>query len=62
MIDIHPESSYPTKQHKTEIVPNIHQLADLTQNQPILGMNNNKYFLFQKIFSIDHMKINYFQL
>jgi hypothetical protein len=48
MIDIHPESPYPTKQHKTEIVPNIHQLADLTQNQPILGMNNNKYFSFKK--------------
>lgn len=45
MIDIRPQSPSNNKQKNTEIVPNIHQLADLTQNEPILGTNKiNKYF------------------
>jgi hypothetical protein len=48
MIDILPQSSFTTKQHQTEIVPNIHQLDDLTQNEPILGMNRNRHLFFKK--------------
>jgi hypothetical protein len=39
MIDIRPKSSSSNKQKKTEIVPTIHQLVDLTKNEPMLGMN-----------------------
>jgi hypothetical protein len=56
MIDIRPLSSSKTKQKKTEITPNIHQLADLTQNEPILGMNKN---FISKFSPIDNLKINY---
>jgi len=42
MIDILPQSSSTNKQNKTEIIPNIRQLADLTKNEPILGMNKKK--------------------
>jgi hypothetical protein len=45
MIDILPQSSSINKQNETEIIPNIHQLADLIQNEPILGMNKKNYFL-----------------
>ncbi|CAF1685574.1 unnamed protein product, partial [Didymodactylos carnosus] len=38
MADIRPSSSSTNKQHKTETVPNLQQLADLSLNEPNLGM------------------------
>jgi hypothetical protein len=32
----------PSPSESKQVVPNIHQLADLTQNEPILGMKNRK--------------------
>jgi len=45
MVNIRVPSPSESKQRKSEVVPNIHQLADLTQNEPILGMKNRKYIL-----------------
>jgi hypothetical protein len=50
MIDIRPQSSSKNNEKQTEIIPNIHQLADLTQNEPMLGMNKKKCFFFQIYF------------
>ncbi len=44
MADIRPPSSSEKKERKTETIPTIHQLSDLTQNEPILGMNKEKIF------------------
>jgi hypothetical protein len=60
MIDIQPDSPYPAKQHKTGVVPNIQQLNDLTQNQPILGMNKtgHLFFSFEKKNILDRLYEN----
>ena len=44
MIDIHPQSPSTKKPNQLETLPNIHQLADMTQNEPILGMNSDEDF------------------
>jgi hypothetical protein len=44
MVNIRPSSSSTNKQKTTETVPNIHQLADLSQNEPVLGMNKRQNF------------------
>lgn len=46
MIDIRPQSSSTTKHRPTEIIPTIHQLADLTHHEPVLGTNNNTHCSF----------------
>lgn len=61
MIDIRPQSSSTTKHRPTEIIPTIHQLADLTHHEPVLGMNKNiDYSLL--LVSRDNLKMNVFQL
>ena len=40
MVNIRVPSASGSKQRKTEVLPNIHQLADLTQNEPVLGMKS----------------------
>jgi hypothetical protein len=56
MIDIRPSSSSDRRQRKSEGVPSIHQLADLSQNEPILGMYNRKKKLLS-IFSVRKFEI-----
>lgn len=61
MIDIRPQSSSTNKRRPTEIVPSIHQLAHLTEKEPILGTEKN-IENFISLFSTDHLKTNFFQL